>query len=1407
MREYVYALHDFTPQIADEIAFKAGDAIEVIEKDDLYQDGWWQGRNPDGKIAVAFPDSPHVPSAALHTLSEEADSLGGTSATYTPPNGATDERERTLSHGEVTMQATLTDVQKAIEQLGRSNDADGSRSFSFRSSHGDYTDHSEVGTDADDTDADEASGTEWHKSARQRLAERAQQENEQRLAREAAESMPSTPIRVTAPPIDVEMSDESEDEDEADDDGAAHMQRRLSGDPPDSHFRTQYPHIPEEDETTEDIAVVPKSPTVARMTTESATLVPQVQTATTATFPFSHSVTTPGSDTGHIVPSEDFIVPSPGITEEDLPTATADRLTFPEVPFTASPDPSPLLSAYSGSTEPSPMPPPAPPPIAVVQPPVAHAPSPPPVLPSSPPASVTGPSSRQPSPPVVNIISSPSPPTSSALPEESESTPIPPAAPAPSFRSSAPSASTVRAAPTAIKINEPLPSTARTGAPSPGFPLPSPTASSNGSVGFNSGIQQTLTPATTVMSFRTAGLSTPQQESSPQSGSPDGVKRPANHPSEWTVEEVVDWLRSKGFDQSVCDRFIEQEITGDVLLELDANILKSELGIIAFGKRVRIVNAITELRRPPSFSESEHPMPALTSSQSFNYGHSHTSSMQSSAHHSYNNSPLAYTGPSFSPSASSRALSNTSGNMGSAGFSSFGGAESPMYMPTADTSANPGAFPKTEWRSSDPGAVPHAQATYSQASFGTARAEDVPSEPIAVIAPLPQPSSLIGLGIGLPGTAPNTRPGSPASKASKTRPAHLVLASAAQDSKVTAVGDDQPPTDSAAEEHVVMSEGEATQQDPKSKRRRLFGRSSESTSLKEKASSLKASSLKDLRETSSHHSKEATPITASDSGKPEGSEPVSPPRRHSKKKSHDDRKASDRLSLFGSSFTGSIAKKTRKPVPKLSSEKGEKVDKATDKTEKPEKEKSEHDWSALSTFSRMRHHSERKPSGRPSTSDGSVKEKEKAKSVEAQDRRSSSPKEKPRDPALLRKRTTSIPDPAVRSPSFASAAAGGVSLKPGKSILEQIGTPDHNGWMRKRGDRYNSWKLRYFVLKGSHLYCLRSNDRSETKIKGYVNIVGYKVVADENIDPGRYGFRIVHDSDKTHYFSHDEQIVIREWMKALMKATISRDFTNPVVSSSNIPTIPLTVAQAMNPSPRPPSPTARAATQRAHRREDPNKLSSRDAEILLMGVPAKEKSANGKHDSERARVESFFTNDTVSVKSSGPMSPKKSTSSPPKTSAPPRPSREPRRKFSNAPGPVDEDALIEWANAHLPESLHIKGTATPLCGGLALLRLAEDIKGKPSSPPVPDSAFPSGPNDDKLDGLFRLFDFLLDNDIKMGAVSVNDIRQGNKEKVLQLLQALRVWEDKRKAIALSIGQNSLVGTGSINFMAGPVSNF
>jgi len=42
MPEYVYALFEFVPENPDELHFQAGECIEVIEKDDVYSDGWWQ---------------------------------------------------------------------------------------------------------------------------------------------------------------------------------------------------------------------------------------------------------------------------------------------------------------------------------------------------------------------------------------------------------------------------------------------------------------------------------------------------------------------------------------------------------------------------------------------------------------------------------------------------------------------------------------------------------------------------------------------------------------------------------------------------------------------------------------------------------------------------------------------------------------------------------------------------------------------------------------------------------------------------------------------------------------------------------------------------------------------------------------------------------------------------------------------------------------------------------------------------------------------------------------------------------------------------------------------------------------------------------------------------------------------
>jgi hypothetical protein len=42
------------------------------------------------------------------------------------------------------------------------------------------------------------------------------------------------------------------------------------------------------------------------------------------------------------------------------------------------------------------------------------------------------------------------------------------------------------------------------------------------------------------------------------------------------------------------------------------------------------------------------------------------------------------------------------------------------------------------------------------------------------------------------------------------------------------------------------------------------------------------------------------------------------------------------------------------------------------------------------------------------------------------------------------------------------------------AALRQIGAPDHAGYMKKKGERYGTWKMRYFVLKGPHLYYMNS---------------------------------------------------------------------------------------------------------------------------------------------------------------------------------------------------------------------------------------------------------------------------------------------------------------------------------------------
>ena len=287
-----------------------------------------QGRNLAGKVGLfpesyaqpappateppappAIADSPLLsptPSLPIHEL----DAFQSLQESSSPPatNGDAQpiQPTNTNGNGEV-MLATMTDVQQAIEQLGHKDDFDGSRSFTFSSIRGGSTDH--------DTDTD-ADGEDWHKTARQKLAENAKMAAEEQAAQDDAEIR--VPTRSTAPPIDVEMSDDSGDEDESPPNG---LSRRHS-------------HIPEEEEE------------------ESGSLHPPPVTAR------------PLSESSSIQPSESFIVPSPATRPEselaedtatDAGVSTATQPSFPQsernsfLPTPVSSDPHGISKAFSAT--------------------------------------------------------------------------------------------------------------------------------------------------------------------------------------------------------------------------------------------------------------------------------------------------------------------------------------------------------------------------------------------------------------------------------------------------------------------------------------------------------------------------------------------------------------------------------------------------------------------------------------------------------------------------------------------------------------------------------------------------------------------------------------------------------------------------------------------------------------------------------------------------------------------------------------------------------------------------------------------------------------------------------------------------------------------------------------------------
>lgn len=69
-------------------------------------------------------------------------------------------------------------------------------------------------------------------------------------------------------------------------------------------------------------------------------------------------------------------------------------------------------------------------------------------------------------------------------------------------------------------------------------------------------------------------------------------------------------------------------------------------------------------------------------------------------------------------------------------------------------------------------------------------------------------------------------------------------------------------------------------------------------------------------------------------------------------------------------------------------------------------------------------------------------------------------------------------------------------------------------------------------------------------MKGIINLKGYRIEVDESIHPGKYCFKAHHGKERTFYFFTEHEKAMKDWLKALMKATIARDFASKSLNRS-----------------------------------------------------------------------------------------------------------------------------------------------------------------------------------------------------------------------------------------------------------------
>ncbi|KAG2220772.1 hypothetical protein INT45_012265 [Circinella minor] len=291
--------------------------------------------------------------------------------------------------------------------------------------------------------------------------------------------------------------------------------------------------------------------------------------------------------------------------------------------------------------------------------------------------------------------------------------------------------------------------------------------------------------------------------------------------------------------------------------------------------------------------------------------------------------------------------------------------------------------------------------------------------------------------------------------------------------------------------------------------------------------------------------------------------------------------------------------------------------------------------------------------------------------------------------------------------------------------------PEHEGWLHKQGDKYKTWNKRWFVLKGPNLFYFKSP--KDVRMKGIINLRGYRIVVDETIHSGKYSFKAQHDRERTFYFYTDTEESMRKWIQALIKTTIARDISTPVMSSNPVATVSLDVARRMRP--RPPS------MLMFNKQHQPVPLQQLQEQMSMLHEEEDEQ------DYQRNEVDNTMVSSSIADGSSDYYE-----------------------------GGRRPDYYIDWINANLSPGEPVEELSTAFRDGERLIDLLENLSQKQVRRPPPPTEDDLNNEMHMLDTIVAAFKFMGREGVEVdGRFTIKDVFSGEEDKIMNMIDAIKTW--------------------------------